>query len=289
MALKRVGESPTWKIASWSRDEGKGLVSGVRILPFTREQAAIEDFVVGESVWVSLLPGPKESFSVAHVQPHLAHFVPPVGLDPATAPPLDDALSARAAEVLARVSLPFHGRTTQTAEALTLRGWELTTNEYGLAMVDVHVEGELKFLRPSWMGGSPGFFEVARLCTPIERAYVDSHASVGPDDLAVALVGRWGGDRGVSFVLCADVAWTPPSAWDMGATEKEAVRAFAERPYVGIRVEERDGEVQLVAIDDDGAERRICTLDRANAHGASMWADAVSEALRSVRQQDEQG
>lgn len=123
---------------------------------------------------------------------------------------------------------------------------------------------------------------MARLCRPNERAWAASRTRLGAADLAIALVGRYTGGvtPAASLVVCADVAWTPARRGRGGREiENEAIRAYEERPYVALRVEERDGGATLVAVNADETVRTVCPVPPEDAHGTAMWADAITEAL----------
>jgi hypothetical protein len=258
----------------------------------------VDNFEPGEGVWVSLEPAPGGSFAVRRVSPHLAHFVPPPGLDGSAGPPLDEPIAARVESVLASVVSPFHAHATSHADALVLRGWELTPNAYVLAYCDVSLEGELRLVQPRWTGGhAVGAFVVARLCSPVERAFVATRTPLAREDLAVALVRRHNPDdllaqastliSGVALVVCSDVAWTPEPASDhLRPLHEAASAAFHQRAFADLRIEDHDGDVGLIVTDGDGEERSLCRihLSPIAARGAALWADAVSAALTGERE-----
>jgi hypothetical protein len=89
-----------WKVAQWSRERGEGLVASDHFgtLPFSSEQAAVDDFMDREAVLVTL-DLKTDPHRVERVAPVEAHFVPAVRV-PREAPLLADEVANRAKDAI---------------------------------------------------------------------------------------------------------------------------------------------------------------------------------------------
>jgi hypothetical protein len=75
-----AGHMSTWRILEWSRERGRGAISGLHFdrVEFDASHADVDDFVIGEAVHVEL-EGVGPSLRVRRIRPDLPRFCAPVG------------------------------------------------------------------------------------------------------------------------------------------------------------------------------------------------------------------
>jgi hypothetical protein len=187
-----------WTIKSWSREQGRGVVTCPQIgdLPFDGSAAMVSDFRLGERVEVKL-EGPAGSLHVSTVWPDNPRFAPRDVL-PQSTPALAPDIASRAANALATIPTSFDFRVISLDGDLLIRGDD-DAFAYG-HLVEVRFRAvEYVELPMGWDGKS------FSLANEIERAYLSCRTEISSSTIAVRIVDA---ARQIFFVACADVETT---------------------------------------------------------------------------------
>jgi hypothetical protein len=146
-----------WRIAAWSREAGRGLVSSPHFqgVPFDAAYAEVDDFILGELVHVET-ERVSTGLRITRIRPDMPRFVPEPGLRRAN--DLDESWRRHAEEVLAkRKNYMDYRIASVTSEALCIQGDDDSfcyghSDEFNVAdpvYVDLPLRFNIKALRLS--------------------------------------------------------------------------------------------------------------------------------------------